>query len=108
VSWINCEKLGHFIMQCQDADDGGISDRPGNMADIFHTFFGISGLSLLGFFSQSDATAGGSIPMSRSAERAALMGSTSYEGYREIDPTYALPKDLVQKLGLQRQSLEKV
>ena len=26
---------------------GGISDRPGNMVDVFHTFFGIAGLSLL-------------------------------------------------------------
>ena len=28
---------------------GGISDRPGDMVDVWHTFFGIAGLSLLGF-----------------------------------------------------------
>ena len=85
VSWINRDKLKHFILLCQDADDGGIADRPGNMADIFHTFFGISGLSLLGHFSTNDDAA--------------------FAHYREIDPTYALPKDLVTKLGLRRQVL---
>jgi geranylgeranyl transferase type-2 subunit beta len=28
---------------------GGISDRPGDMVDVWHTHFGIAGLSLLGF-----------------------------------------------------------
>ena len=27
---------------------GGIADRPGDMVDVFHTFFAIAGLSLLG------------------------------------------------------------
>jgi hypothetical protein len=26
------------------------SDRPGNTADVYHTFFGIAGMTLLGFF----------------------------------------------------------
>ena len=28
---------------------GGISDRPRDMVDVFHTVFGIAGLSLLGY-----------------------------------------------------------
>ena len=28
---------------------GGIADRPGDMVDVFHTVFGIAGLSLLKF-----------------------------------------------------------
>ena len=28
---------------------GGIADRPGDMVDVFHTNFGLAGLSLLGF-----------------------------------------------------------
>ena len=28
---------------------GGLADRPGDMVDVFHTLFGIAGLSLLGF-----------------------------------------------------------
>ncbi len=33
----------------QDPERGGIADRPGDMVDVFHTVFGIAGLSLLGF-----------------------------------------------------------
>ena len=28
VSWIDTSKLGQFILNCQDDDDGGIADRP--------------------------------------------------------------------------------
>jgi hypothetical protein len=31
----------------QDPEHGGIADRPGDMVDVFHTQFGIAGLSLL-------------------------------------------------------------
>lgn len=27
----------------QDSEGGGIADRPGDMADVFHTLFGIAG-----------------------------------------------------------------
>ncbi len=33
----------------QDSEQGGIADRPGDMVDVFHTVFGIAGLSLLNF-----------------------------------------------------------
>lgn len=56
------------------------------MADIFHTFFGISGLSLLKYFDKKE----------------------EYENYRLIDPTYALPFDLVKQLKLPRQTLPPV
>ena len=46
----------------QDEHDGGISDRPEDMVDAFHTFFGVAALSLMG-----------------------------YEGLEPIDPVYALP-----------------
>lgn len=55
----------------QDPDKGGISDRPGNMTDVFHTYFGIAGLSLLG-----------------------------YPGYNDIDPVYAMPARTIKELGL--------
>ncbi|CAI7906995.1 unnamed protein product, partial [Closterium sp. NIES-53] len=42
VHWISAEKLQHFILQCQDEERGGISDRPNDMVDVFHTFFGIA------------------------------------------------------------------
>ena len=45
---IDCERLRRFVVDAQDLDDGGISDRPGCAADVFHTFFGIASLALLG------------------------------------------------------------
>ena len=65
VSSINAEKLSSFILSAQvgvlwlnalhtaaiyinhsfqDPEGGGISDRPGNMVDVFHTIFGIAGV----------------------------------------------------------------
>ncbi|KAJ9645364.1 Rab geranylgeranyltransferase [Coniosporium apollinis] len=46
LHWISGSKLQEFILKCQDPDHGGISDRPGDMVDVFHTVFGIAGLSL--------------------------------------------------------------
>lgn len=102
MHWISEAKLSEFIINCQDADDGGIADRPGNMADIFHTFFGISGLSLLGYFSkEQDVTVS---QLSDAGVKANAVeqnkNHSRFEKYRKIDPTYALPEDLVKKLGL--------
>ena len=53
----------------QDEEDGGISDRPEDMADVYHTYFGIAGLALMG-----------------------------YPGLTQIDPAWALPADVVQRI----------
>ncbi|CAK9059133.1 unnamed protein product [Durusdinium trenchii] len=45
--WIDMEKLADFIALAQDQEDGGIADRPGDVPDVFHTFFGLAGLSLM-------------------------------------------------------------
>ncbi|CAN1232330.1 Geranylgeranyl transferase type-2 subunit beta 2 [Linum perenne] len=69
VHWINKDKLIKFILNCQDTEKGGISDRPDDAVDIFHTYFGVAGLSLL-----------------------------EYPGVKAIDPAYALPVDVVNRL----------
>jgi hypothetical protein len=84
VSWIDRARLGSFILECQDAEDGGISDRPGDMADIFHTYFGIAGLALLGFFEKNESKS---------------------HTWTQIDPSFALPLYVCQRLGLQAQTL---
>ena len=58
-----------FILQSQDVDNGGISDRPGDMVDVWHTCFGITGLSLLG-----------------------------YEGMEAVDAVYCMPKKVTQRV----------
>ncbi|KEY70623.1 hypothetical protein S7711_02227 [Stachybotrys chartarum IBT 7711] len=47
--WIDRVALARFILSCQDPDGGGISDRPEDMVDVWHTCFGVAGLSLLKF-----------------------------------------------------------
>lgn len=81
VDWINTEKLGKFILTCQDDEDGGIADRPQNVADVYHTFFGICGLLLIKHFDLQKT------------------------GYNMIDVVYALPLDVVKKLKLRGQLL---
>lgn len=67
LHWIDGKKLTSFILKCQvsttciielflrvvnrvqDVEKGGIADRPGNMVDVFHTVFGLAGLSLQGY-----------------------------------------------------------
>ena len=61
-------------LRLQDEHNGGISDRPEDACDVFHTFFGIGGLSLMG-----------------------------HPGLAAIDPAYALPVDTVQRLQARQQ-----
>mmetsp|Transcript_3347 Transcript_3347/g.9216 ORF Transcript_3347/g.9216 Transcript_3347/m.9216 type:complete len:339 (-) Transcript_3347:2519-3535(-) len=75
--WIDSQRLAHFIVRSIDSDTGGIADRPGDRADVFHTFFGLAGLSLLGA-----------------------------SGLKAIDAAFALPDDVVKRLGLRLQETE--
>jgi len=69
LHWVHRDSLVQFILDCQDPIDGGISDRPDDEVDIFHTFFGVAGLSLLG-----------------------------YGGLEPVDATYAMPVNTLSKL----------
>ncbi|ORY09295.1 geranylgeranyl transferas-like protein type II beta subunit [Clohesyomyces aquaticus] len=68
LHWIDGEKLTAFILQCQDPEGGGLADRPGDMVDVFHTVFGIAGLSLL-----------------------------KYPGLQEVDPVYCMPRAVTKR-----------
>ena len=48
LHWLDKDKLVTYMLACQDEETGGFADRPGDIADPFHTLFGIAGLSLLG------------------------------------------------------------
>lgn len=76
LDWIHKEALFEFIFQCQDAEDGGIADKPGNMPDVYHTFFGLCGLSLLGYVPKNNVELG------------------------QINPVYALPYEVLEELGV--------
>jgi geranylgeranyl transferase type-2 subunit beta len=78
LHWIDQGALRRFILWCQDEEDGGISDRPDDMADVYHTFFGVAGLALMG-----------------------------EEGLGRIDPAWALPVAVVERIkGRQQQQQE--
>ena len=68
MHWIDEDKLKTFILACQDVEDGGFADRPGDMVDPFHTLFGIAALSLLG-----DTT------------------------LKEINPIFCMPEEVVRR-----------
>lgn len=67
--WIDRDALIKFILKSQDPVIGGISDSPGNMVDVWHTCFGLAGLSLLG-----------------------------YAGMEMVDPVYCMPRATVQRI----------
>ncbi|PKI82373.1 protein geranylgeranyltransferase type II [Malassezia vespertilionis] len=73
LHWIDPQKLSAFILAAQDPEGGGIADRPDNVADVFHTLFGVAGLGLLG-----------------------------YKGLAPVDPTYCMPLAVTEKLGMAR------
>ena len=41
--WIDAAKLSAFILSAQDPEKGGIADRPDDVADVWHTVFGLAG-----------------------------------------------------------------
>ncbi|KAJ2823879.1 Rab geranylgeranyltransferase [Coemansia sp. 'formosensis'] len=75
VHWIDRSRLCGFILSAQDTDAGGIADRPGDVADVYHTCFGIAGLSLAGY---SD------YPLV------------------DVDPVYCMPVNMIERAGLRK------
>ncbi|KAK6116821.1 hypothetical protein DH2020_049451 [Rehmannia glutinosa] len=77
LGWWLCERqvksggLNGRPEKLPDVENGGISDRPDDAVDVFHTYFGVAGLSLL-----------------------------EYPGLKAIDPAYALPVDVVNRIFL--------
>ena len=58
------------------------------MADIFHTFFGISGLSLLGYFKEEDYNSpngGSAIPLSEAAAAASTSTAAAAAAAAAVD-----------------------
>ncbi|XP_068221462.1 geranylgeranyl transferase type-2 subunit beta [Palaemon carinicauda] len=71
LHWINANKMRVFIMATQDPETGGFTDRPGDMVDLYHTLFGLAGLSLLG-----------------------------ESGLKQINPVFCMPQYVLDRLSL--------
>lgn len=48
VGWVDAAALARFVLASQDPTGGGVADRVGDLPDVFHTFFGLAALDLLG------------------------------------------------------------
>lgn len=69
---ISCHTLPwQPLLTFQDLEEGGIADRPGDWVDVFHTVFGVAGLSLLG-----------------------------YPGLQDVDPLFCMPASVIRKMGI--------
>ncbi|XP_028155482.1 geranylgeranyl transferase type-2 subunit beta isoform X2 [Diabrotica virgifera virgifera] len=77
LHWIDANALKNFILACQDTETGGFADRPGDIADPFHTIFGLAALSLLG-----------------------------HDSVKKVNPTYCMPQEVIDRLQLKPQRLE--
>ena len=69
-------RLRYVLMLLQDEETGGIADRAGDYPDVFHTVFGVAGLSLLGD-----------------------------ETLKQVDPRYCMPVYVTNRLGLGRKTI---
>ena len=67
---VDLKALEGYILKCQDNEDGGFTDRPGNGNDVFHTFFALAAL--------------------------AIIDSEKY-GLEKVDPVYAIPVSVKDK-----------
>ncbi len=109
MHWIDRPKLASFILLCQDHAKGGIADRPEDVPDIFHTYFGIAGLALLGYFSGEAAVEdAASVPGEPAPAPAPLSAAEKQELYKYfdgIDPAFALPVSTSLRLRLDAQLL---
>ncbi|XP_055327670.1 geranylgeranyl transferase type-2 subunit beta-like isoform X2 [Paramacrobiotus metropolitanus] len=91
LHWIDEKKLISFILASQDVELGGVADRPGNLADPFHTLFGVAGLSLL---SSSLLSAGDS------SQTHTFLGNI-----KTVNPVFCMPEDVLAKHKLSVQIL---
>ena len=64
-------------MASQDCETGGISDRPGDLPDPFHTLFGVAGLSLL----------------------------NCDQRLEKVNPVFCMPQEVIDRLGVKTQIL---
>jgi len=78
LDWIDKSKLITWILNCQDIETGGFADRPGDWVDVYHTCFGLTGLSLLG-----------------------------HPGLAAVDPRYCMTEQCLKKLPARSNTTDK-
>jgi geranylgeranyl transferase type-2 subunit beta len=98
--WIDAAKLSAFILSAQDPEKGGIADRPDDVADVWHTVFGLAGAF---FLSLPLLVKGGkgrrkSTDGDRSLPCSSGLALLDYPGTQRVDPVYCMPRAVTDKL----------
>ena len=81
LHWIDAKSLRAFILASQDDETGGISDRPSNYPDPFHTLFGVAGISLLSKETNEDTH------------------------LKKVNPVFCMPEYVIQKRQIKIQKV---
>ena len=81
LHWIDAKSLRAFILASQDDETGGISDRPSDYPDPFHTLFGVAGISLLSKETNEDTH------------------------LKKVNPVFCMPEYVIQKRKIKIQKL---
>lgn len=115
LTWIDEKKLTHFILASQDSETGGIADRPGDIADPFHTLFGLAGLSLIAHYDNpsshtcpngcgknGDLTTIDEINVEEFVADAISLAKTRL---RPINPIFCMPQYVIERMGLRLQMI---
>ncbi|KAF9616851.1 hypothetical protein IFM89_032701 [Coptis chinensis] len=105
VHWIDKGKLAKFILDSQDKDNGGISDRPDDAVDVYHTYFGVAGMKnsrVFSFLPNEVDKAVGVCSDTSGEGREVGLSLLEYSGLKAIDPAYALPVDVVNRIFFSR------
>ena len=71
--------LSFLTAYFKDNETGGFADRPGDVADPFHTLFGVAGLSLLG---------------------------EEVDRVRRVNPVFCMPQEVLDKNSVTHQLLD--
>ncbi|RVW26785.1 Geranylgeranyl transferase type-2 subunit beta 1 [Vitis vinifera] len=96
--WIDKDKLIKFIIDCQDRENGGISDRPDDAVDVFHTYFGVAAPAPVPIWTVDSA---GGLVLSQDLVHHGL-SLLEYPGVKAVDPAYALPVHVVNRIFFSR------
>ena len=105
--WIDAADLAKFICASQDTETGGISDRPGNYPDPFHTLFGLSGLSLLSRLKvhNSEEVPNDDQNKDSGDEKSCQALSVASSTLRDINPVLCMPQYIIDRLAIRVQIL---
>lgn len=87
---IDHNRLISFILACQDDEQGGFSDRPGNWVDPYHTMFGLASISLICHHYDKQSTGEGDLKTTQLEDFLSKL--------KPVNPVLCMPEETINKL----------